>query len=119
MFTMRNVLTFFFVLALAGCTSLDLEPREFIAANVGKPYRQKVKVTNTDTPLADVRVSDGELPPGLKLLFDKKQHDHFFIEGTPVQAGHYPFTISMGCFGTNFPGRVGSRKVAIEVYSEK
>ena len=59
-------------------------------------------------------VAAGDLPPGMNLTFLKGQ-DAAVLSGTPRFAGHYKFTVSAWCFGTNSPGQSGHHDYQLTV----
>jgi hypothetical protein len=105
-------------LTLAACTpgrpALEFTPAELPTAQIGQPYLAAISVERNDTPVGDMWVSDGALPPGLELVFTSGT-DTGEIAGTPTSAGSYAFSVEVWCFGTNVSGQAGSASYTITV----
>ncbi len=105
-------------LSLAACTpdrpALSFAPDRFPEGQVGRPLTVTVTVSGNVTPVGDIFVSDGTLPPGLS-LHAQRGNASAEVAGTPRQAGTFTFTISAWCLGTNVSGQSGERKYEMVV----
>jgi putative Ig domain-containing protein len=105
-------------LVLLGCTmgraELEFMPSEIQPALVGQPYLAAISVERNETPVGDMWVSSGALPPGLELTFEDGT-DTGEIAGTPTLEGSYTFTVEVWCFGTNVGGQTGSASYTLVV----
>ena len=94
--------------------SLEFKPDQMPAARVGQPFQTDILVTGNVTPVGFFSITDGTLPPGLKLVSERgKQTGR--ISGTPSQTGTYTFTVSVYCLGTNVAGQTGEMQYKIVV----
>jgi hypothetical protein len=94
--------------------SLEFDPAELPAAQVGVRYEATVTITLYVTPVFSMSIAQGNLPDGLTLVY--VEHDNFAkITGTPTQAGTFKFVISASCLGTNVSGQTGEKEYVIEV----
>jgi hypothetical protein len=103
---------------LVGCTwgrpALVFTPAELEPAQVGQPYFAAISVEQNETPVGDMWVASGALPPGLELVFTDGT-DTGEITGTPTQSGSFEFSVEVWCFGTNVNGQTGSASYALTV----
>ncbi|MBN1954092.1 MAG: hypothetical protein JW900_03475 [Anaerolineae bacterium] len=103
---------------LCGCESqgpmLIFSPAELPPATVGQPYQVTIVVSENDTPVGDMFVEDGSLPPGLAFVF-LEGADSAEISGTPTEAGTFEFTVGAWCFGTNVSGDTGQQLYTLVV----
>ncbi len=110
--------TFMAVLLVLGCTmgrpALQFTPAGLQPAQVGQPYLAAISVEQNTTPVGDMWVSGGALPPGLELVFADCS-DTGEITGTPTAAGSYAFSVEVWCFGTNVSGQTGSASYTLTV----
>ncbi|MBN1305161.1 MAG: hypothetical protein JXA13_12065 [Anaerolineales bacterium] len=90
-------------------------PEELPAAEKGKEYEAAVEVLQTETPVGEFILSEGELPPGLRLERVSGQAESAVITGLPTESGEYFFTIYVWCYGTNRNGQTGERDYSILV----
>jgi hypothetical protein len=97
-----------------GRPALEFAPSELQRAQVGQPYLAAVSVERNETPVGDMWVASGALPPGLELVFADGS-DIGEITGTPTQAGSYTFSVEVWCFGTNVNGQTGSASYTLSV----
>jgi hypothetical protein len=106
------------VMLVVGCTldrpALQFTPAELQPAQVGQPYLAAISVERNETPVGDMRVSAGDLPPGLELVFTEGT-DTGEITGTPTASGSYTFSVEVWCFGTNVNGQTGSASYTLTV----
>jgi len=93
---------------------LTFTPEALPDGRVGQDYTVAITVSANETPVYEMRVEDGSLPPGLALLYTEIQATGF-IDGTPAQPGTYSFAIRASCFGTMRPGQVGTKAYSIVV----
>ena len=106
------------VVLVLGCTvgrpALEFTPAELQPAQVGQPYLAAISVERNETPVGDMWVSSGALPPGLELMFTDGT-DTGEITGTPTATGTYTFSVEVWCFGTNVSGQTGSASYTLTV----
>jgi hypothetical protein len=109
-------LVFGVVACNGGRPPLSFEPAELPSGIVGLPYAATVTITGNETPVGDIYVADGELPPGLRLEFaGRGTGSTAQFTGTPTASGSYEVTIAAWCLGTNESGQTGDRKYTIEI----
>jgi hypothetical protein len=102
---------------LAACQlPLQVGPSTLPDARVGEPYRAEIVVDRANTPIAAIAVSEGELPPGLQILFERHEETPPTLAGVPTRAGTYRFRVDVSCFGTNFPGQKGAETMTLVVH---
>ena len=110
-------------LLLAGCPSPDRPKRQppltfapdtLPAATVGVAYTQTVTAANASTPMYQLELTTGALPPGLSYVYDKDAETGT-IAGTPTEAGSYSITLAGSCFGTQVSGQQGTVTYTITV----
>jgi hypothetical protein len=94
--------------------ALEFLPGQMPDAQVGHPYEVEILIAQNVTPVGNYSISDGALPPGLELVMDEQLHTAR-ITGTPNQAGTYPFTVSVWCYGTNVSGQTGEKQYTLVV----
>ena len=100
----------------AGRPALGFEPAELPEGIVGLPYTAIVTVTGNETPVGDIYVSEGELPPGVRLEFaGRGTGSTAQFSGTPTSSGSFEVTIAAWCLGTNQSGQTGDKKYTIEI----
>jgi hypothetical protein len=97
-----------------GRPALVFTPAELQPAQVGQPYLATISVDRNETPVGDMWVSDGELPPGLELNFERGAESGE-ISGTPTAPGTYTFTVEVWCLGTNVNGQTGGASYTLVV----
>lgn len=116
------------VLSLAACSDdedsptpppvndgqLVFSPGSLANGQVGQPYLAIITVSNNHTPIFDIAISNGSLPPGLTLSYQQLE-EKVEISGTPGAGGTTSFTVTAKCFGTNDPGQTGDREYSLEV----
>ncbi len=98
-------------------SSLMFSPSELPEAQVGQPYQATITITGNETPVFSIVIDSGELPPGLKLVYEEVD-DTAKIEGTPEEAGEFEFTVHAYCFGTNVSGQTGEQHYKLVVRQE-
>jgi hypothetical protein len=105
--------------SLIACTAshgaLDFSPDRLPNASVGQPFQAIIQVTNNDTPVGDMYVSSGTLPPGMTLNFERNSASAGSLAGTPTTAGTYVLTVSAWCLGTNVSGQSGQQSYSLVV----
>ena len=99
----------------AGRGALEFSPEKLQDGAVGQPYDAIIQVTNNDTPVGDMYVSTGALPPGVTLTFSRGSSSSADVTGTPTTAGTYVFTVSAWCLGTNEQGQSGEQSYSLVV----
>ncbi len=87
---------------------LLFSPDTLPEARVGVAYEVTIRVSQGQSPVGDVLVSKGRLPAGLELVFDPATTTAR-IDGTPIEAGSYSFTIHAWCYGTLTEGQSGEK----------
>jgi hypothetical protein len=120
---MRIRLAVVFVILVAGglaaCNparpGLTFSPLALPNATAGSAYLQTITVSNNETPVGDISVSSGALPPGLTLNFVRGSSVSADVTGTPTTRGTYVFTVSAWCLGTNVSGQTGDQSYALVV----
>jgi Putative Ig domain len=98
---------------LSGST-LGFSPSQLPDAQVGQSFEVRIVISGNSTPLNDFYISDGQLPQGLTLTYQRND-DFATISGTPQQTGQYKFTIAANCLGTNRPGQSGQQAYTLVV----
>ena len=93
---------------------LTISPTELPEAEVGQPYQAEIVVSDNDTPVGDMFIESGTLPPGLTLIFPTAI-DTAEISGTPEEAGTFEFVVGAWCFGTNVNGDSGEQSYTLVV----
>jgi hypothetical protein len=94
--------------------SLEFKPDQMPLARVDQPYQVDILITRNVTPVGIYSITDGTLPPGLNLAFDRALQIGR-ISGTPSQARTYQFKVSVWCLGTNTGGQTGEKQYKIVV----
>ena len=94
--------------------ALVFSPAELPQAQVGQPYSATFSISGNVTPVGDMFVDTGTLPPGLQLTFDEASRTAE-LSGTPTEAGTFKFTVGAWCFGTNVSGQTGQREYELVV----
>lgn len=84
---------------------------------VGTDYSVTISVSQYSTPVGEVSINNGSLPPGLTISHNS--HDDIAtITGIPLTEGVYSFDISVWCYGTNSPGQTASKSYSIAILSQ-
>jgi hypothetical protein len=104
---------------LGGCDrlwgpELRFSPTDLSPAEVGQPYQAILTVYDNDTPVSNLWIESGSLPPGLTLTF-REGEDAATISGTPEVTGTFAFVVKAMCLGTNVNGDVGEHAYALVV----
>jgi hypothetical protein len=102
------------VSALSQEEQLVFIPDVLPGTRVGNPYEETISIRQNWTPVGDISLSEGLLPPGLELEFVEAEQIAR-ITGTPTQDGTYVFSISTWCFGTNESGQTGNIQYTLVV----
>jgi len=104
---------------LAACTdgrgALQFAPDKLQDGSVGQPYEAVITVSNNETPVGDMYVSGGALPPGMTLTLSRGSSSSADLTGTPATAGTYVFRVSAWCLGTNVSGQSGEQSYSLVV----
>ena len=100
-----------------GKTALHFAPDALPEGKAQQSYRVPITVTGAHTPVGGMSVSQGALPPGLELHFDRdgQPKNTGILEGTPTKPGEYAFTVAVWCYGTNVSGQSGAREYRIVI----
>ena len=98
-----------------GGPALAFSPDQLPDATVRQIFSATISITQNATPVGQMTVAPGDLPPGLSLTFLKGQ-DAALLSGTPLHAGTYKFTVSAWCFGTNTAGQTGHHDYQLVVH---
>jgi hypothetical protein len=102
---------------LSSCTNrpkLVFAPTELPPAQRGKPYHVQITITGQQTPVGQIFIEQGELPPGLTLHHEETDNTAQ-IRGTPQVTGTFKVTIEAWCFGTNVSGQTGQHTYTLTV----
>jgi len=92
-------------------------PTELPEAVLGQPYEVTLTVTRNETPVGNIAVDDGELPPGLALTYEDRATSAT-IAGTPTEAGEFEFRLGAWCLGTSVSGQEGYQTYTLRVKQE-
>ena len=87
--------------------ALVFKPNQLASATIGQRYLARITITQNVTPVGEMSVASGGLPPGLNFTF-RQGENAAEINGTPSKAGSYKFTVSAWCFGMNVSGQTGN-----------
>ena len=91
-------------------------PTDLPEASAGIPYEMEILVSQNETPVYTMYISEGTLPRGLVFEFDENAHeDKARISGTPEETGTFTFKVYVGCLGTNISGQTGEWEYTIVV----
>lgn len=93
---------------------LVIDPDSLPDAKIGGKYEVLIRITQNVTPVGEMFISEGVLPPGLELVFMEGE-DSAVISGVPTEAGTYSFTLSAWCFGTQVNGQTLDKEYTIVV----
>jgi hypothetical protein len=93
---------------------LEIEPSSLPIAHLGLRYEAKLQVKQNVTPVGDISITEGRLPPGLEFVFMEGE-DSAVISGIPEETGTYTFTLSVWCFGTQVSGQMLDKEYQIVV----
>ena len=99
-----------------GSSTLAFSPDQLPDATAGHIFSATITITQNATPVGQMTVAPGDLPPGLSFTFLKGQ-DSALLSGTPLHAGTYKFTVSAWCFGTNTAGQTGHHDYQLVVHA--
>jgi len=93
---------------------LVFEPATLPAVRKGEIYNVEIHVTKNVTPVGDMLIMTGKLPPGLELVFLNGK-DTARISGIPDETGTFTFTLDAWCFGTMVSGQSLEKEYQIVV----
>jgi hypothetical protein len=93
---------------------LTITPAELPPAQAGQPYQVTINVGENQTPVFNITVVQGELPPGMILQFQPDE-GNALIKGLPSQAGLYTFNLRVSCYGTSRDGQSAERSYTLTV----
>jgi hypothetical protein len=120
---MRRFSVFFAILVLivsvVACYSgerlpLTFSPEKLPGASVGETYDVEIAVSNNVTPVYRIRITSGDLPPGLEFVFEEGT-EFATIRGNPEAVGEYHFSVFVSCYGTSVNGQTGKQEYVIVV----
>jgi len=94
--------------------ALVFTPQTLLSAQSGHAYQAVIQVKENVTPVFDMRVIEGELPPGLTLEFSEQER-RGVLSGVPYQAGEYTFQVAAYCYGTMVSGQTGVQEYTLTV----
>ncbi len=95
---------------------LVFTPADLPEAQIGVPYDVEIAVSQNETPVYIMSISEGVLPRGLVFEFDENAHeDKARIYGTPEESGTFTFKVFAGCLGTNVSGQTGEWEYTLVV----
>lgn len=86
-------------------------PPDLPEASAGIPYDVEILVSQNETPVYTMYISEGTLPQGLAFEFDENAR----IRGVPEESGTFTFKVFAGCLGTNTSGQTGEWEYTIVV----
>jgi hypothetical protein len=95
--------------------ALVFDPEQLPEAQVEKEYEATISVSESDTPVGEFILQDGELPPGLEIIKVEDEENRAVIKGIPTQAGVYKFTLYVWCYGTQKSGQTAEKEYTIVV----
>jgi hypothetical protein len=95
-------------------SALTFSPDQLPPGRVGERYEATITISENETPVGEVYISQGELPPGLS-LFHNRGESTAAISGVPQRAGSFAVTVSAWCYGTNVAGQTGQREYELHV----
>ena len=98
----------------AQADAVVFSPDEMPDAHAGVYYEANIHISNNSTPAGGYDLAEGSLPPGLQLEYVDADYSAW-IYGTPTQAGTFPFTISVWCYGTQESGQTGEKQYTLVV----
>jgi hypothetical protein len=93
---------------------LRFEPESLPAGQVGAAYEAQIRITDNITPVGDMSIAEGSLPPGLEFIRVEGE-DAAKISGVPQEAGTFTFRVDVWCFGTQVSGQAGQKEYTIVV----
>ena len=94
--------------------ALQFMPNKLPDAKVRQAYKVELVISGNVTPVGDISVSDGALPPGVELVFNEQLRTAM-VAGMPSQTGSYQFTVNAYCLGTNVSGQTGDKQYTLVV----
>jgi hypothetical protein len=94
--------------------ALQFSPDTLPDGQVGQAYKVVISLSNQRTPAFNLGAKKESLPAGLAGTFDQGKQT-YTIEGTPIQAGVFPLTISALCYGTNVSGQSGEKEYRLVI----
>ena len=93
---------------------LKFSPEQLPEAKTEKKYSAIITISDNLTPIANLSIETGVLPPGLELQ-EGDQKNTVEISGIPELPGKYTFTLAVGCFGTMVSGQSGTYEYTLIV----
>lgn len=112
------------IVSLAACASrpsappaLSIFPAMMPSAEVGSAYNAQLRVGGARTPLAEVEIISGELPPGIQI--QDPVGNAIPLVGMPTETGSYPFTLRVATEATGEQAQVHTQDFRLEVSSQQ
>jgi len=93
---------------------ISIKPDKIEPAILGEEFYFSFKVQNNVTPVGGVDIIKGALPKGLSLNFNES-NGSISIIGQAKELGSYHFSLSVWCFGTNYPGQTIEKSFSLRV----
>jgi predicted small lipoprotein YifL len=104
------------LLSVASCgrsaDPLVFSPTQLPEAQSQQAYQVTIVVSGNHTPVEQIGIGTGTLPPGLTLARDGNSAS---ISGTPQEVGRFEFTVGASCLGTNETGQTGEQVYVLVV----
>lgn len=95
---------------------LIFTPANLPEARTGVSYDAEIQVSQNETPVYSLYVSEGTLPQGLIFEFDESAHENkAWIRGVPEELGTFTFKVAARCLGTNVSGQMGEWEYTLVV----
>ena len=95
---------------------LEFTPSDLPEASTSVPYDVEISVSQNETPVAMIYISEGTLPRGLVFEFDESTHEgKARMYGSPEESGTFVFKVFVTCLGTNISGQTGEREYTLVV----
>ena len=105
-------------LATAACREarppLAFSPSALPAAQTDHGYEVTLTVSGNQTPVGQMYVAEGQLPPGLTLTHQRGASTAT-LSGTPRGGGRFSFTIGAWCLGTSVSGQTGRQAYTLDI----
>lgn len=123
---LRRSLLLLAVLGLAACASrptpppapaLSIFPAMIPSAEVGTAYNTQLRVGGARTPLSEVEIVQGELPPGIQL--QEPVGNAIPLVGMATETGSYAFTLRVATEATGEQAQEHTQDFRMEVSSKQ
>lgn len=114
-----------FAVLIAGCSDdvqspeettppLLFTPSSLARGTEGEVYHDTVSVSRNVSPLREITVAYGHMPPGLDLSHNQGESTAV-ISGTPTQPGLFSFTVRAWCYGEDESRQSNDKRYSIEI----